>query len=61
MARQIKLPLLRMMLKLQKFVDDLAREFKSPTSVFFEAPIKLELAGRLERHPSNMISAILWL
>jgi hypothetical protein len=43
------------------FVDDLAWEFKSPTSVFSEAPIKLELAGRLERHPGNMISATVWL
>jgi DNA processing protein len=50
-----------MMLKPQKFVDDLIREFKSPTSVFSEALIKLELAGQLERHPGNKISAIVWL
>ena len=58
MARQIKLTLLRMMLKPQKFVDDLAREFKLPISVFSEALNELELAGRVERNPGNMISAI---
>lgn len=39
-------------------VDDLAREFKSSTSVLSEALMELELAGRIERQPGNMISAI---
>ena len=39
-------------------VDDLARDFKSSTTLLSEALMELELAGRVERHPGNMISAI---
>ena len=39
-------------------VDDLAREFTSSTTLLSEALMELELAGRVERHPGNMISAI---
>ncbi|NQV99278.1 MAG: DNA-protecting protein DprA [Rhodospirillales bacterium] len=40
-------------------VDDLAREFQAPASVLTEALMELELAGRVERHPGNMISAVI--
>lgn len=39
-------------------IDDLAREFNSPAAVLSEALMELELAGRIERHPGNRISAL---
>lgn len=39
-------------------IDDLAREFHAPTAVLSEALMELELAGRVERHPGNMVSAL---
>ncbi len=38
-------------------VDDLAREASSSSAILAEALMELELAGRLERHPGNMVSA----
>ncbi len=39
-------------------IDDLARDFPSPPAVLSEILLELELAGRIERHPGNMISTI---
>lgn len=39
-------------------IDDLAREFQAPSSVLSEALMELELAGRIERHPGNMVSTL---
>lgn len=39
-------------------IDDLAREFSSPAAMLSEALMELELAGRVERHPGNRISAL---
>ena len=40
-------------------IDDLAREFQAPAAVLSEALMELELAGRIERHPGNMISTLI--
>ncbi len=39
-------------------LDDLTREFQAPAPLLSEVLMELELAGRLERHPGNRISAL---